>query len=191
MAYLGYVARPYMIKTNECLWRRDMYNENNKDKADKLEGVKARIDYKSVSPGFYNAMLGFEKYLVKSKLEEGLMDLVKIRASQINGCAWCLDMHTKDAIASGESPQRLFLLDTWEESPQFTKREKAALKWTEAVTLVTTGHVDDETFEEIRKEFNDLEIVELTAAVIAINAWNRANIAFRTVPGNYISQRRR
>ena len=168
-----------------------MDNEKNRNQADKLEVAKLRIDYKSVSPGLYNSMLGFEKYLANSIVEEKIMDLVRIRASQINGCAWCLDMHTKDAIASGETPQRLFLLDVWKESPQFTKREKAALKWTEAITLVTTGHVDDETFEEVRKEFNDQEIVELTAAIIAINAWNRANIAFRTVPGNYVSQRRR
>ena len=150
-----------------------------------------RMNYKSVSPGLYEAMLGFSRYLANSNLERSLLDLVEIRASQINGCAWCLDMHTKDAIASGESPQRIFLLDAWQESPQFTNREKMALKWTEMVTLISENRITDELFEEVGKEFNEVELAELTGAVISINSWNRANIAFQMIPGDYASRRKK
>ena len=150
-----------------------------------------RTNYKSVSPGLYEAMLGFSRYLAKSSLERNLLDLVEIRASQLNGCAWCLDMHSKDAMESGESPQRIFLLNAWQESPQFTHREKMALKWTEAVTLISESHITDELFEEVSKEFNEVELVELTGAVISINSWNRANIAFQMIPGDYVSKRKK
>ena len=121
-----------------------------------------RTNYKTVSPGLYGAMLGFSRYLDNSSLERSLLDLVEIRASQINGCAWCLDMHTKDAMGSGESSQRIFLLNVWEESPQFTNREKMALKWTGAVTLISENLIPDELFDEVSKEFSDIELVELT-----------------------------
>ena len=156
-----------------------------------MDSMFRRINYKSVSPGLYETMLGFSRYLAKSSLEQSLIDLIEIRASQINGCAWCLDMHTKDAMASGESPQRIFLLNAWQESPQFTNREKMALKWTEAVTLISENYITDELFEEVSKEFNEGELVELTGAVISINSWNRANIAFQMIPGDYISKRKK
>ena len=150
-----------------------------------------RTNYKSVSPGLYGAMLGFSKYLANSNLEKSLLDLVEIRSSQINGCAWCIDMHTKDAMESGESPQRIFLLNAWQESPQFTNREKMALKWTEAVTLISENQITNDLFEEVSKEFNEVELVELTGAVISINSWNRANIAFQMIPRDYVSKRKK
>jgi AhpD family alkylhydroperoxidase len=131
------------------------------------------------------AMFGLGRYLEQSGLEESLLGLVQMRASQINGCANCLDMHTKDARARGESEQRLYLLAAWRESPFYSERERAALLWTETVTLVADGHIPDEIYEEVRKSFNDDELFALTMAVITINAWNRLNIALRTVPGAY------
>lgn len=122
----------------------------------------------------------------RSGLERPLQELVKIRASQINGCAMCLDMHTKDARARGETEQRLYLLAAWREStPFFNARERAALAWTEAVTLVADGHVPDAVYEEVRPEFSDDELVNLTLLVAAINAYNRVNVGLRTVPGAY------
>jgi AhpD family alkylhydroperoxidase len=114
-----------------------------------------------------------------------LLELVKMRASQINGCAYCLDMHSKDAMAHGETPQRLFLLDAWEESPFYTGRERAALAWTEALTRVADSHVPDEVFDVARKEFSERELVDLALAVVTINGWNRLCIAFRAEPGTY------
>ena len=131
------------------------------------------------------AMLGFMPVLDQSGLEPSLLELVKMRASQINGCAYCLDMHTKDARSQGETEQRLYLLDVWRESPVYTERERAALAWTEAVTLLTDGHVPDAVYEEVRRSFNDDELVGLTLAVVVINGFNRFNVAFRTVPGGY------
>ncbi|PYV07455.1 MAG: carboxymuconolactone decarboxylase [Acidobacteria bacterium] len=130
-------------------------------------------------------MLGLEKYLAQSGLEPVLLDLVRLRASQINGCAYCLDMHWKDLRARGENEQKLYLLDAWRESPFYSDRERAALAWTEAITLVRDGHVPDELYDEVRKQFSDAELVSLTLAVVAINGWNRINIAFRTPPGTY------
>jgi AhpD family alkylhydroperoxidase len=122
----------------------------------------------------------------RSGLERSLQELVKIRASQINGCAMCLDMHTKDARARGESEQRLYLVPAWRESPNiFSARERAALAWTEAVTLVADSHVPDAVYEQVRQEFSDDEMVNLTLLVAAINAYNRLNVALRTVPGWY------
>jgi AhpD family alkylhydroperoxidase len=144
-----------------------------------------RIDYLKAARGVYEAMLGLEKYLHQSGLEEALMDLVKLRASQINGCAYCIDMHWKDLRALGESEQRLYGLDAWEESPYYTDRERAAFQWTEAVTRIRDGHVPDEVYEKVRTQFTDKELADLTLAIAAINGWNRLAIAARSVPGTY------
>jgi len=131
------------------------------------------------------AMRGLEDYLAACGLEPSLLDLVRTRASQINGCAYCIDMHTKDARARGESEQRLYELDAWRETPFYTERERAALAWTEAVTLITNGHVPDAVYEEVRQHLSEEELVNLTLALVAINGWNRFAISFRTVPGTY------
>lgn len=132
-----------------------------------------------------HAMLGLEKYLTKSTIESSLLHLLKFRVSQINGCAYCLDMHSKDLRATGETEQRLYVLDAWREAPFYTDRERAALAWAEAVTLVAESHVPDEVYEEARKQFNEQELIDLTMAVVTINSWNRLSIAFRTTPGTY------
>ena len=147
--------------------------------------MEVRINYVKVAPGAYEAMLGLEKYLHQCGLEEPLIHLLKLRASQINGCAYCLDMHWKDLRAIGETEQRLYGLDAWEESPYYTERERAALAWTEAVTRVSESHVPDEVYEKARKQFNEKELADLTMAVATINAWNRLAVAARTVPGLY------
>jgi AhpD family alkylhydroperoxidase len=131
------------------------------------------------------ALLALSGYEARSGLEPGLLDLVRIRASQINGCAYCLDMHTKDARARGETEQRLYLLEAWRESPFYSARERAALDWTEAVTRVAESRVPDALYAEARRQFSDDELLALTMAVIAINAFNRLNVALRTVPGAY------
>lgn len=143
-----------------------------------------RIDSK-IAPEGYRAMYGLERYVRQSGLEPSLLELIKLRASQINGCAYCIDMHTKDARAAGETEQRLYLLDAWREAPFYTDRERAAFAWTEAVTKVTEGHVPDAVFEEVREQFNDKELADLTMAIAAINAWNRMAISFRALPGGY------
>lgn len=131
-------------------------------------------------------MYGLEQYSrTRFEKERSLLELVKIRASQINGCAYCIDMHTKDARARGESEQRLYLLDAWRESPFYTERERAALEWTEAVTLITRGHVPDEVYERVRRQFEEGELANLTLAVVAINGWNRLCISFRVPVGDY------
>jgi AhpD family alkylhydroperoxidase len=147
--------------------------------------MEPRIDYLKAARGVYEAMLGLEKYLHQSGLEEALMDLVKLRASQINGCAYCIDMHWKDLRALGENEQRLYGLDAWEESPYYTDRERAAFQWTEAVTRIRDGHVPDEVYEKVRTQFTDKELADLTLAIAAINGWNRLAIAARSVPGTY------
>lgn len=147
--------------------------------------MQPRIEYTKVAAGAMKAMRGLEAYLAACGLEPSLLDLVRTRASQINGCAYCLDMHTKDARARGESEQRLYALDAWRETPFYTERERAALAWTEAVTLITTGHVPDAVYEEVRQHLSEEELVNLTLAVVAINGWNRFAISFRTVPGTY------
>lgn len=144
-----------------------------------------RIDSSKVNPGAYRAMFGLEKYVRESGLELALLDLIKVRASQINGCAYCLDMHWKDARARGESEQRLYSLDAWRETSYYTERERAALAWTEAVTLIAATHVPDELYEQVRQQFREEELVTLTLAVVAINGWNRLAISFRTEPGTY------
>jgi AhpD family alkylhydroperoxidase len=147
--------------------------------------MEPRINYTKVAPGVFEAMFGLSNYLRKCGLEESLINLVCLRASQINGCAYCLDMHWKDLRAAGEEEQRLYGLDAWEESPYYTDRERAALAWTESVTNIQEGHVPDEVYEQVRKAFSEKELADLTLAVTAINGWNRLNIAGRTVPGTY------
>jgi len=147
--------------------------------------MERRINYMQVASGAFEAMFGFSKYLQKCGLEESLLNLVYLRASQINGCAYCLDMHWKDLRAAGEGEQRLYGLDAWEESPYYSDRERAALAWTEAVTNVREGHVPDEVYERARMSFSEKELADLTLAVTVINSWNRLNIAARTVPGTY------
>jgi len=147
--------------------------------------MEPRIDYLKSARGVYHAMLGLEHYLEQCELEKSLQDLIKLRVSQINGCAYCIDMHWKDLKAAGESEQRLYGLDAWEESPYYSDRERAALGWAEAVTNIQEGHVPDAVFEQVKQVFNDEEIADLTLAVTAINSWNRLSIAARTVPGTY------
>jgi AhpD family alkylhydroperoxidase len=152
--------------------------------------MKSRINPAQVAPAAYNAMFGLEKYLHSSSIEPNLLHLLKLRASQINGCAYCIDMHWKDLRALGETEQRLYGLDAWEESPYYTERERAAFEWLESLTLITEGHVPDELFERTRKVFSEQEIVDLSMAAVTINAWNRLSIAFRAEPGTYKSQLR-
>jgi AhpD family alkylhydroperoxidase len=148
--------------------------------------MNPRINAQKVAPGASQAMLSLENYVRKSsRLEPPLLELVRMRASQINGCAFCIDMHSKDARAGGESEQRLYALDAWRETPFFTDRERAALAWTEAVTLVSRDHVPDSVYEEARRYCSEEELVNLTLALVAINGWNRLAISFRAVPGEY------
>jgi AhpD family alkylhydroperoxidase len=147
--------------------------------------MSARIEYTKVAPGAVHAMNGLEKYLKDCGLEASLRELVKLRASQINGCAYCIDMHSKDARANGESEQRLYGLVAWRETPYYTERERAALAWTEAVTLIAENDVPDELYEQVRQQFSEQELVNLTLAIVAINGWNRLAISFRVVPGTY------
>jgi AhpD family alkylhydroperoxidase len=147
--------------------------------------TQPRLDYTKAAPGANSAMYAVERYVRECGLERGLLELIKLRASQINGCAYCVDMHTKDARVNGETEQRLYAVVVWREAPFFTERERAALAWTEAVTLVSQEQVPDNVFEIARKEFSDKELVDLTMAVIAINGWNRLAISFREVAGTY------
>ena len=147
-----------------------------------------RLDYKQASPKGFAAMLGLEQHARSSGLDHALLELVKTRVSQINGCAFCLDMHSKDARARGETEQRLYLLPAWRDAPCYSERERAALAWTEAVTGIATTHdVPDDIYAEARKHFDEKALVDLTLAVIAINGWNRLNVAFRTTVGDYVS----
>ena len=148
--------------------------------------MKARIDLMHVNPGIVQAMLGLERQVRQGGLDRGLLDLVRMRASQINGCAYCLDMHSKDARANGETEQRLYGLEAWRETPYYSAKERAALEWTEALTLVSESHVPDEVFERVRGQFSEDELAHLSLAVVAINGWNRLNVAARTVPGGYV-----
>ncbi len=143
--------------------------------------MQTRLEWARLSPRGLQAMLGLQGYVNESKLEHSLLELVKFRASQINGCAHCLDLHFREATAAGESPRRLMLLDAWRETTLFNERERAALAWTEALTLLTEGHVPDEVFDQVRGQFNDQELIDLTLAVVAINGWNRLQVAFRAV----------
>ena len=147
--------------------------------------MTTRFDYGKVAPGAYKAMLALEAYLAGCGLEHALIHLIKLRASQLNGCAYCLDMHWKDLEAAGEKAQRLYSLDAWRECPYYTARERAALAWTEAVTFVAGAHVPDAVYDEVRPHFSERELADLTLAVGTINAWNRLAIAARTPPGTY------
>src|SRR5262245_47796944 len=149
--------------------------------------MEARFDLMHVSPGIIHAMLGLEKQVHKAGLDSKLLDLVRMRASQINGCAYCLDMHSKDARANGETEQRLYGLEAWRETPYYSARERAALEWTETLTLVSATHVPDEVYERVRQQFSEDQLAHLSLAVVAINGWNRLNVAARTVPGNYVA----
>ena len=147
--------------------------------------MEQRLNYAKVSPDALRAMLELEKNVLSSTIERPLYELVKIRASQINHCAYCLDMHTKDARKAGETEQRIYALSAWRETPFFTERERAALEWTEAVTVISQNDIHDSLYESVHKQFNEKEMVDLTMAIIAINGWNRLAISFRTVPGSY------
>ncbi len=147
--------------------------------------MDARLDYRKVSPEGVAAFRGVQAYVDHCGLDHQLLELVKTRASQLNGCAYCLDMHTKDARAGGETEQRLYALPAWKETPFFTDRERAALAWTEAVTRIAPEHVDDGLYQQLRSHFSEKELVDLTLAIIAINGWNRLAIPFRTPAGSY------
>jgi len=147
--------------------------------------MKTRIERHDVNPAAYRAMLGLEHYLATCGLDKKLLDLIRFRVSQMNGCAYCLDMHWKDLRAEGETEQRMYSLDAWRESPYYSEPERAALAWAEAVTQVAETHVPDAVYEQARRQFDAQQLADLTLAVVAINGWNRLNIAFRTAPGTY------
>lgn len=147
--------------------------------------MEQRIEYQKIAQRSFKGMYELEKYVANSELENTLVNLVKIRASQINGCAYCIDMHTKDARQAGETEQRIYSLSVWHESPFYTDREQAALKWTEALTKIADNRVPDELYESVRKHFAKTELTALTMAIIAINGWNRLAISFRNIPGSY------
>jgi len=144
--------------------------------------MKPRLNPYQVAPDTINTLRTLEAQVQDSSLEQSLIELVNIRASQINGCAFCINMHTQDARKQGETEQRLYLLNAWRESPVYTDRERAALAWTEAVTLVSETHVPDEVYDEVRRQFSEQETVNLTMLVATINAWNRIAISFRAMP---------
>jgi len=144
-----------------------------------------RVNPFQAAPKAYQAMAALQHYVNSCGLEAPLMELVKMRASQINGCAYCLDMHSKDARAAGETEQRLYLLDAWREAPFYSERERAALEWTEALTKVTEGHVPDAVYESVKPHFSAEELTNLSLAIVTINGWNRVAIAFRSEPGHY------
>ena len=148
--------------------------------------MKARIDLMHVNPGIIQSMLGLERQVHQARFDSKLLDLVRMRASQINGCAYCLDMHSKDARANGETEQRLYGLEAWRETPYYSERERAALEWTEALTLVAGAGVPDDVYERVREQFSENELVHLSLAIVAINGWNRLNVAARTIPGDYV-----
>ena len=147
--------------------------------------MKARIDLMHVAPGVIQAMLGLERQVRQAGFDHKLLNLVRMRASQINGCAYCLDMHSKDARAIGETEQRLYGLDAWRETPYYSARERAALEWTEALTLVSENRVPDDVYERVREQFSEDELVHLSLAVVSINGWNRLCIGFRVPAGSY------
>ncbi|MEO8810787.1 MAG: carboxymuconolactone decarboxylase family protein [Rhodanobacter sp.] len=149
--------------------------------------MKSRMDYRKAAPHAFKAMLDLEAGVRRSGLEKPLVELVKMRASQINGCGYCLDMHSKDARAAGETEQRLYVLPAWREAPFYSARERAALAWTEAVTSVAANGLPDELYAQVREEFDETSLVELTLAIIAINGWNRLAIAFRADVGSHVA----
>lgn len=144
-----------------------------------------RLNYSKAAPGVYDAMDALDQYLAASSLDRRLLYLVQLRASQLNGCAYCIDMHWKDLRVLEETEQRLYSLDAWRECPWYTDRERAALAWSEAVTFVANGHAPDAVYEEARAHFNETELADLTLAIASINAWNRLSIGARLTPGTY------
>ncbi|CAN7331079.1 carboxymuconolactone decarboxylase family protein [Paraburkholderia sp. DD10] len=144
--------------------------------------MEQRLDFYKANPAAIKALMGIEQQVGKSALEKSLTELVRLRASQINGCAYCVDMHTTDARKGGESERRLATVVVWRETPFFTDRERAALEWTEALTLVSHEHVPDAVWQAVRPHFSDEELVDLTLLISAINAWNRFAIGFRKLP---------
>jgi len=151
------------------------------------EAVQPRFNFSQSAPGAYRAMLGLEHYLHQCGLEKELLGLIKVRVSQMNGCAFCLDMHWKNLRALGESETRLFSLDAWRECPFYSERERAALAWAEALTHITEGHVPDGVYEDVQQHFDHKELADLSLAVAAINAWNRLLISSRATPGAYVA----
>jgi AhpD family alkylhydroperoxidase len=147
--------------------------------------MNARFTYPRTAPGIYEAMGTLERYIHTCGLEEPLIHLVKLRASQMNGCAYCIDMHWKDLAAAGDTAQRMYSLDAWRECPYYTDRERAALAWTEALTFITNGHAPDAIYDEVRAHFNEKETADLTFVIAAINTWNRLAIPARAEPGTY------
>ena len=147
--------------------------------------MKARLELTAAPAGAMEAMRTMEKYIRTCGIESKLLELIKIRASQINGCSYCIDMHTKDARAHGETEQRIYALNAWRETPFFTDKERAALAWTESVTLVSETQVPDDVYELMQKNFDEKELINITMAVVTINSWNRLAISFRSVPGSY------
>jgi AhpD family alkylhydroperoxidase len=148
--------------------------------------MKPRVNYGNVSEGVRKALLQMEAYVNNhSGLDEGLLELVRLRSSQINGCAYCVDMHCKNLRAAGETNERIDGLVAWRETPFYSDRERAALEWAEAITLVAVDHVPEEVFDRVRRHFSDAELVNLTLAISMINTWNRFGVAFRAVPGEY------
>jgi len=152
--------------------------------------MSPRFDPSALSPEGYRAMLALERYFASSGLEPNLVHLLKLRVSQINGCAYCIDMHWKDLRAAGEDEQRLYGLDAWREASYYSERERAALTWAEALTGITSGHVSDAVYESVRAQLSEKELSDLMLVVTTINAWNRIAIAARTVPGSYKPHRR-
>jgi len=150
-----------------------------------MTAMKPRFNYAKAAPGVYDAMDALDRYIATCGLDERLLHLVRLRASQLNGCAYCIDMHWKDLRALGESEQRLYGLGAWRESPYYDARERAALDWTEAVTHITDDHVPDATYDAVRQHFTEKELADLTCVVATINAWNRLSIASRLTPGTY------
>jgi AhpD family alkylhydroperoxidase len=150
--------------------------------------MEERIKALEVAPDAYQAMSGLQHFVNQSDLPRELLELVRMRASQINGCAYCLDMHSKDAMAIGMSAQKLFVLEAWREAPFYSDRERAALEWTEALTLVARDQVPDEVYNAVRPHFSDRELVDLSMAIVAINSWNRLAIGFRQQVGTYQSR---
>ncbi|MDR8390704.1 carboxymuconolactone decarboxylase family protein [Aliifodinibius sp. S!AR15-10] len=147
--------------------------------------MEPRIDYWNKAPDALKGMVNLEKTVKESDLEISLIELVKLRASQINGCAYCIDMHTKDARQAGETEQRLYALNAWQETNFYSDRERAALKWTEALTEISDRHITDELYESVQEHFSEDEMIILTLSIVAINGWNRLAIGFGTVPGSY------
>ena len=148
--------------------------------------MESRLDFQKTVPQAYRIMVSLETYIRNAVLEPELLKLVKLRASQINGCALCIDMHSKEARADGETEQRIYALSAWRETPFFTDRERAALAWTEAVTLISDNRVPDEVYQETQQRFTEQELANLTMTIVTINSWNRLCISFRTVPGSYV-----